>query len=277
MAVGDLITANMQYEFRGWLFGSGTSYVVETVDGILGLPSARTNDLEKQEDHGDHAGVDLIPGRTITMTMSALGDSVSTQGLMDLVLQKMQTSKRAAFVEYPFVTQRPGHGKRFVNARPRRAEFPSNYETAHGRGIGALQWYATDPRWYSLAQSVQAVNLANTALAGNATANMTGDFEDGVEPIIEIQGPVTNPRIQNAADGNKTIRIDVVVNAGQTLYIDTRLKTVFLAGVDRYDTVRADNEWFSLLPGANVITLNRSNAGASMTMFLRWYNGWASA
>lgn len=277
MAVGDLVVADYQYEYKGWLFGSLTNYQVQSVDGILGLPSARTSDDERQEDHGDFAGVDLVPGRTVTMTMNVLGTSVTGQGLMDLAMQKMQPTKRDAFTEYPFVTQRPGHAKRYINARPRRCEFPSNYDTAHGLCIGGLQWYATDPRWYSLAESTGTVTLANTVLSNNGVVNNLGDFLDGVKPILEIPGPVTNPRIQNVNDNNRTIRIDITVNAGQTLVVDVSNKTVFLAGVDRYDTVRADNEWWTLVPGNNSIVLSRSNAGASVQMNVRWHHGWVSA
>jgi hypothetical protein len=275
---GDAITRDYQYEFRGLLFGSATSYQTETVEGIIGLPSALGSDDNNDEDHGMHAGVDLLPGRTITITMNLIAEGVPAQVLLDAVTKTFQVSKRAAFVEYPFITRRPEHTKRFALCRARRAEFVSDYDLAHGLGKGGgVQLFATDPLFYSLEETELVIPIPNAAVMAQGNAAGLGDFLDGSPPIIEIAGPVTNPRIVNAADDGKTIRLDVVVGAGHTLLIDTKNKTVFLDGVDRFDTVRGDNQWWRIVPGINLITINRDNAGANTTMTVRHHEAWTGA
>lgn len=275
---GYQITEDMQYEFRGVLFGHGTEIQVETMEGLFGMPSARTNDDENQEDHGDHAGVDLSPGRTLTGKLNCLGGwGQGTQTLLDLLSEAFQSSKREAFMEYPFATQRPGHDVRFVYARPRRSEFPSDYALARGKGVGAIQVYATDPRWYSAVEQVQTLVLPNAGATITADVESYGDFKDGSMPLIEIDGPCTNPRVANLDDDGKTIRLDVVVPVGQTLLIDTKRRTVFLNGVDRFDTVRADNQWWVILPGINSIKYDRSAGGVASNLRLKFRAAWTSA
>lgn len=275
---GALVDRNYRYEFRGFVFGADTPFQTEKVDGILGLPSARTSDDQNSVDHGDHAGVDLLPGRTITITMNVLAEGLSlADALMDQATLAFQVSKRNAFQEFQFVTQRPTHTKRFCWARARRCEFPSNYDTARGHAVGAVQLYATDPRFFTLAQTVSEIAIPVGLNTSQGIVQMLGNFADGSYPVLEISGPCTNPRIQNTDDGGRTIRIDVVVPNGQSLVIDTKAKTVFLNGVDQYDKVRADNEWWVLVPGNNHIVYDRSGAGASSTCEVRHYDAWTGA
>lgn len=275
---GQLIVADYQYEFRGLLFGSRTQYQVESMDGLLSLPSAKGDDDENQEDHGSIAGVDLIPPRTITSQINTLAEGYGTaQPLIDAAARAFQVSKRAAFVEYAFVTQRPGHTKRFCLARARRSDFPSNFDTAKGLAKGAMQLFATDPRFYSLAETITDIIIPNAGANNQGNVVNNGNLLDGTFPILEITGPSTNPRIQNNADGGRTIRIDVVIPAGQTLTIDTKNKTVFLNGVDRYDTVRSDNQWWVILPGVNVVVYNRTGAGNASQLRVRHNDAWTGA
>lgn len=275
---GDLITREYQYEFRGWLFGSGTEFQTETVDGILGLPSARSSDDDNDEDHGMHPGADLLPGRTITVTMNVIAEGTPAQPLIDKAARACQVSKKDAFVEFPWITRRPEHNKRYVLARARRCEFSSDYDLAHGLGKGGgVQFFATDPLFYSLEETALVIPIPNASVTAQGNVAGLGDFQDGSPPIIEVVGPATNPRIVNAADGGRTIRIDVVVPAGQLLVIDTKNRTVFLNGVDRYDTVRADNQWWRVVPGVNLITFNRTDAGANTNVTIRHHDAWTGA
>lgn len=274
---GYLVEEDYQYEFRALLFGHGTDFQTETVEGILGLPSARTSDTARDEDHGDYPGVDLMPGRTVNIKMNILGTVGDIQEKIALAAKTFQISKRRAFEEFPFVTKRPGQNPRYLWARARRAEFPSNYDTARGKAKGAVQLYATDPRWYSLEESLADITIAAAGANEQGNVETFGDLEDGTFPVIEIEGPCTNPRITNVTDDGRAIRIDVVVPIGQTLVIDTKAKTVFLNGVDRFDTVRGDNQWWVLLPDDNTVIYNRTGGGIASRCRLRWHDAWASA
>lgn len=274
---GFYIEEDFQYEFRSFLFGHNTDFQTESVEGILGIPAARTSDEPRGDDHGDHRGVNLLPGRTINIKMNILGTVGDIQQKISQAVRTFQISKRNAFVEYPFVTQRPGQDPRYVWARARRAEFPSNFETARGKAKGAVQLYATDPRWYSLEEFINDILVPTGENNVEGNVETFGDLEDGTFPIIEISGPCTNPRITNLADNERTIRLDIAVGVGETLIIDTKAKTAFLEGVDRFDTVRADNLWWVLLPGNNPILYNRSGGGVASNLRIRHHDAWTSA
>jgi hypothetical protein len=104
---------------------------------------------------------------------------------------------------------------------------------------------------------------------------MAGNFIGGAKPILEIQGPVTNPRITNGGDSNRGIRLDLVISAGQTLILNANDRTATLGGVDQSDKIRTDNQWWVLNPGNNLITFTRSNTPASTGILtIKWWNSW---
>lgn len=287
MAAGDLIDGDYQYEFRGFKFGSGTDYQTELVEGILGLPTAVTNDDEKQEDHGMHPGQDLLSGRDIQISMNIFGDmGEDIEMKISKAAAVFQVTKRQTFVEFEFVTRRPGKERRFARARARRAAFPSNYDTARGLARGVVELFATDPRFWSAQEYAAAVPLAIGATTGQAVVLMGGDFEDGSDPIITITGPCTNPILQNATDGNRQFRTtgaggvgSLVMGAADTLVVDFRTGDVKLNGVDAYQYVKADSQWWVLLPGNNTFVYSREagNTGASSTATLRWRDAFTGA
>lgn len=265
MAAGDKITLNYQYEFRDLLFGSATDYVVEEVEGLLGLPGVVTNDQKRQDDHGDHRGLDLLEGRKLLFKINIKGvPGTDIESKIRAAVSAFQVSKRAGTQEFRMVTQRPGRGKLFIDCRARRMAFPSNYDTAKGIAKGAAELAASDPRFYSIVESSTVIQIADLASQAQANVNMNGDFTDGSEPVIEIVGPATNPRLTNQSDGNRSIRIDVALTAADTMVVDVKNKTVLINGIDRYDTVRTDNQWWNLIPGVNTILYSRATtAGIS--------------
>lgn len=281
MAAGDLIDGDFQYEFRGFKFGSGTDYQTETVEGILGLPSARTSDDDKQEDHGMHPGQDLLSGRDIQISMNIMGDiGEDIEEKIGKAASAFQVTKRQTFTEFEFVTRRPGKTRRFARCRARRAAFPSNYDTARGLARGVVELFATDPRFWSAEEYAASVTLAIAATTGQTNVVMGGDFEDGSDPIITITGPCTNPFLTNATDGNRQFRTNGLVMAAiDTLVVDFRTGDVKLNGVDAYQYVKADNQWWVLVPGPNtfVYTREAGNTGASSTATLRWRDAFTGA
>ena len=266
-----------QYEFKGFLFGSGTSYLVEEVEGLIGLPDVKTNDEAKQDNHGYHRGLDLFAGRRLIFVLNILGSpGTDIENKIRTATSAFQVSKRAGTQEYKLLIKRPGRVGLFIECRARRMAFPSNYSTAKGLAKGGAELFASDPRYYSETQTSTFVDIANTAVQGQANVSMSGDFSDGSDPVLEIVGPATNPRIQNQADGGRTIRIDVVLSSTDTLVIDVKNKIVTINGVDRYNTVRADNQWWSLIPGTNTILYSRSDAVASSRLTVKHHNAFVS-
>jgi hypothetical protein len=278
VAAGDLIYRDYQYEFRGLPMGSGTPYFVETVDGLLAAPDVKSSDESRDDDHGDFPGLDSLAGRRIQMSMKVLAESKEEmESCLDALQAAMSVSRRNPFVEYEFVTRRPGKGKRLMLVRARKCSFVSEYDVAHGKANGALEWYGTDPRVYSLGYRKKTLTIPSTLNTISDVLLIDGNFEDGMWPYLELGGPCVNPRISNLEDGNRQMKLDITLTAGQTLIIDVRSRTITLSGVDRTDVVRTDSEWFALLPGVNTLTYNRSGGGASSSLLVRGRDVWNSA
>lgn len=117
---------------------------------------------------------------------------------------------------------------------------------------------APDPRKYA----------ATASSAGMpATVTNAGDIE--TFPTLIVFGPSTNP--MQITNGGKTVRLNVALTGGQTLLVNFATGLVTISGVNRYDIVDlAVTRWWSLAPGANVVTY--SGGGTSPT--LHWSNAW---
>lgn len=282
MAEGDLITADYQREYRGLLMGPGTVFTIISEEGLLGNAEVRSNDKARGEGHGDFMGQDTHGGRRITVQMTIDTSPGSTvEATIANLMARFQVAIRDGFLEYPYVFQRPGKGKRRVNARPRRSAVVSDYDTARGLAKAVFELYCTDPRVYSNTLSTATITIGTGANSQSGSATMNGTFSDGSPPVLRIDGPFTNPIITNASDGSKAVRLTCTVAGGQHVLIDTNAKTVQYwngsAYLDRYEWINADSRWFTLYPGANSISYNRSGGGSSSLLTISWRDAWPSA
>jgi hypothetical protein len=266
MAVGDLITGNPglpQYEWLGQLMGSGTDWVVEKVKGLIDLPDVKSGDVERDigAGWGDFPGVVEYKARYIEFDLKIRADTVAgIEGYINTAKSIFLATKMGQLVY-----QRPNGSKLYAWARPDKMDFESSYDVAHRLYVGSVRLKCANPRIYALAEVVTTLTIPNTlnTITGNVTNNGTVD----ASPILEIDYPCTNPRIINAADANRSIKIDVVLTAGQTLVIDTKNMVATIAG--SIVATRSDNQWWHLKPGVNSITYNRSGGGASSPMRVR--------
>jgi len=272
VAAGDLITADYQYEYSGLLMGAGTSYIVERVDGLYSLPDIRSRDSERQDEHGLYSGVDLLSGRRIVIRLAlAEPDAPSLESL----LANAGRAFRPGTVEELFVFQRPAQGgKRFVKAKTKRKNFDAEIDWHYSRGAGRgfVELQASDPRIYSLSLKSTQVTLASGAsAAGDLLVENDGDFD--TFGTITIIGPTVDPRIQNTADGSKEIKLNITLTT-EEMVIDLQRKTVTVDGVDRYDVVRNDSQWWRILPGTNIIKYNRTGTTGDSLMVIQHRDTW---
>ena len=273
MAAGDLITADYQYEFRNFLFGSGTAYIVTEVDGILGTSDTDTSDVELETDHGSLPGLVVLRKRIITIEMSldaAAGSDIETR-LNTLAATFQTPRKRNSRVLDQFVWRRNGV-KKFVWARCTKRDIKSDYDTARGKPDPRIQLEAPDPIIYGITLKTQNIVVASGATSNSGAVTNSGDFLDGYFPKITINGPATNPRIANAADGNRQLKITNVLTAGQSIVVDFATKSVKKNGVEDMSLLANDSQWFAIVPGSNTLTVNRDagNTGASSTVTVEW-------
>lgn len=273
MAVGDLVVANYQYEYRGVLLGSNTSYRTEKVDGLLSMPDLQAFDTDRTDRHGAFAGRSLLRPRTVQMDVNILVETATTMTDIETIMRTLFTALNPmkGSTTAQLVFQRPGQGKRYVNARPTKRSFPSVYEIPHGLAKGSIEFKCADPRIYKLTED-QTTILLTGVTSNSGTVTNGGDFPHS--PVLEITGPATNPRIACVEDSNRTIKVDIVLGSSDTLIIDTFNRTVTLAGVNRYDVVRNDNQWWELQPGANTITMTRSSATGNAQIVVKERDTW---
>lgn len=95
---------------------------------------------------------------------------------------------------------------------------------------------------------------------------------------ILVQGPVTDPVIENERTGEK-ISVVTPVLVGQTLVIDTSFDApiVQLIQVDgtivsKFSSVSSDSEFFQLLPGNNIISVADTTTIGSNPFVFCWRN-----
>lgn len=278
MAAGDLITRDGQYEFNGLLLndsrGDRDTLRVITATGLFDMPDMKATDVELQDDHGGSAGRDLLAMRRIVLDMAVIA---STKANMYNKLEAIATAFQPQETLLPLVFQRAGIGRRFMNVRPRKlGGFDTSFSMDRGWASGSVMLLAPDPRKLATVQTSQALVIPVSGTNSPAVnMRMGGNFKGGAKPIIEIAGPITNPRITNAADAARAIRIDMVINAGQTLIVNANDRSVTLGGVDQSANVRSDNQWWNLIQGDNLITATRSNTPATAaTVTIKWWDSY---
>lgn len=283
------ITANRQVEYGGLRLDGSSGFEVQAIDGLAGYPDLRTADLPLLARHGLHPGTDLFGGRTVTLDVVI--HSATQADFADAV-----RALRAAFTPggaaSPLSFQLEGVADdqpARVNARPRKLDLPLTSDWWAGYAEATVELFCPDPRIYSDAESSLNTTLPtsvagltwnltwNLNWGGASTAGSIFAVNDGTidaPATIRVDGPVTNPRVENLAAG-KTLELDIVVATGDYLLIDSGARTVLLNGTaSRYSSLTSDSEWFDLGPGSNEITFRASTTSAA-TLTVSWRSAWA--
>lgn len=279
---GELVEDDFQYEFRSFVFGAGTPFVVEKVTGLLGSPSTNSDDVDKAHDHGAHPGMLLYGKRILAFDLKVRGSA----GLdIEDKLEEMRRAFQAPRVRYskipePFFFMRPGGVKKVIYARCTKRDFDSDYKTARGLAVGSVELQATDPLVYAVTPLHGELTLAPGQPSGTVIVTQLGSHIDGAPPVLEISGAATNPIVESETDDFRAVRLDVVLGANDAVRIDVGKKIVWhrvgLGGewVRNYSIWRNDSQWFNLLPGPNTINFSRTGATAT-TLDIDWRDVWS--
>jgi hypothetical protein len=257
---GGLMQVDLQYD--GFNITSGYLSVVE-LDGVWSTPDVRTSDADRARQHGQWAGVDLLGGRAITATLQATLDPAEINNLDDVqALLRPTGPERVLAITLPGFC---GGNQVRALARVRRLAVPVDVERYQfGVPQIVVEFWATDPRFYDVNESTATATVQSPEgfgmtfdatfdlgfggplPAGVMTATNYGNFP--APWVIEIEGPVTNPRIENVTTG-ATLRFDGSVGGGEVLRIDSLARTVTLGGASRYSWLLPSSQWFDLEPG----------------------------
>ena len=286
---GELITEDWQMEFRETLLGSGTSFDIVSVEGLLDLPDLQTSDRLRLRRHGLYPGDDFVATRAVTVAFEVDAPEVAD---LNTTMSTLLELTRPGLEESPLSLQIPGvagGGLRRVNVRPRRRVVPVNLDFFYGLPIVTIQFVATDPRIYDgtpwlvltalpsgggglLFPATPPLTFVASSDTGDVNAENDGTFP--VSPIIRIDGPITDPTIENLEAG-KTIELSIVVASGDYLLIDTEARSVMLNGTaSRYSELTATSEWWALEPGSNTIRFRSSTNTEDAVLSLSYRSAW---
>lgn len=288
---GELVTGPGLIQWGTLLIGRSraggvatTSYRWSRLTGWEDTPALDSGTQLRAQQHGAWPGRLLAQTRIITL--EGLMVRVAAGQIGTAVRTLAAATPIGADAEAPLVVQLDERGPLLVHARVIRRQLPvdPNWQLGHSAG-GAIQWEATDPRRYSVAEQTatnglpvseaglawgnpeSSVGLAwgnpdtTTGLAWGAPGS-TGDLictnsgDAPANPVIEIRGPVTTPAITLVGSG-VVLEYGLTLGATDVLVIDTLAGTVTLGGQSRigYATARSSPEGSLVLPAGTTSTL----------------------
>lgn len=164
---------------------------------------------------------------------------------------------------------------RRLTGRPGDCDWPYDWRTRENAVPVGWDFIALDPLFYSIAQTTTSSAIANgTSTIGFNVTNL-GDMP--TFPVIEIDGPALNPRIVNANWGNRSIKLDTNLLAGETLIIDVSKFLVTKAGANVNSIIRlSDNQWWKLRKGVNAISYSRTGTTGSSAIRIKYRDAYSS-
>lgn len=272
MAVGDLLTTDAQVEWRGTLLGTATALRTRTLTGWWDLPPQLGRNVNLPSRHGSYPGQQLSDDRAVVWEYRIKG--VNLAGFQAAVnLLRRITAPTENPDEEPLAIRLDGVPLR-VMARVSKRSIPTDQQYALGYTTGAVMWVATDPRLYSTAELTTTIALA-VATPGGLDFGSGGldfgggglDFGTGPQggsglctnlghvdswPVLEITGPVTGPIVTWPSGNQLKFDPSWSLVAGQTLVVDTYLRTATVAGVSVSQRLFV-RQWEPLHPGDNLI------------------------
>lgn len=287
---------NYRFAFNDFEFGGGDSvYQILTLDGLEDLPVIRNQDDNRGYQDGMWTGRDFLSGRTLVFTMTIRGDSNFS---MNYYLDRLQANlvpqqQGTGLLQF----QLPGQGLQRINARVRRRAIQINPDYSSGLATATYEFFCPDPRYYD--DTEQSTDLINaTAVAGRTynrvyteppTPVTNNPFISGMYfgggagapnlitnngwtttyPLIIIEGPCINPRVTNVTAG-LFLQVDTTLGTGDTLVLNTDLRTVTLNGVSRRALLNNASTWFAAPPGTSYYTFTATGTTGTTSCVVSW-------
>lgn len=287
---------NYRFAFNDFEFGGGNSvYQILTIDGLEDLPVIRNQDDNRGYQDGMWTGRDFLSGRTLIFTMTVRGDSNNSMNYYLNRLQENLVPQQQGTGLLQF--QLPGSALQRFNARVRRRAIQINPDYSSGLATATYEFFCPDPRYYD--DTELTTDLINaTAVAGrtynrvyttppNSAVNnpyLSGMFFGGgagapnlitnngwttTYPLITIEGPAINPRVTNVTAG-LFLQIDATLGTGDTLVLNTDLRTVTLNGVSRRSLLNNASTWFAAPPGTSYYTFTATGTTGNTSCVISW-------
>ncbi|MFJ7267247.1 phage distal tail protein [Streptomyces sp. NPDC099050] len=288
MDIGSLITRPGQVQYGSLLLGADTRYGWRELTGWEELPALDSGTVARSGGHGAYPGALLAQTRTVGISGMVIRAPRAEVGH---VVGQLAAGTSVTSEELPLVVWLDERGPLLVWARVVRRAVPVGTGYRLGTIIGgAVEWEASDPRRYELAEQSATARLPQPepglkwpltwplffgAPGSTGTLSAHNDGTAPTHPTVEFHGPVTTPSLTNLATG-AVLEYDLRLAAEDVLTVDTAAGTVLLNGTaSRLYTVTArsapEQSW-TLPPGASDFhfrtTSGTSDPRASATV--RW-------
>jgi hypothetical protein len=287
------------FAFNDFVFGGGDSvYQIMSLDGLEDLPVIRNQDDNRGYQDGMFTGRDFLSGRTLVFKITVRGDLNYS---MQYYLNEMQTAlipqqQGTSLLQF----QLPGNDLQRLQARVRRRSITIDTSYSSGLATATYEFFCPDPRYYD--DTLKSTDLTDAlAVAGRTynrvytapetpTANpyQTGMYYGGgssaanlinnsgwttTYPIITIQGPAVNPRIDNVTTG-EFLSTTIVLGTADTLVFNTDYKTVTINGVNRRAILSNTSTWFAAPPGTSYYTFYATGTTGNTACVVSWRNAY---
>lgn len=231
---------HMQY--GDFLLGPDTPWRWTDLEGWEDTPAIDSGTVLKASDHGAWPGIFYAQVRTLTASLLIKCEPGQMQGT---IRQLAAATPIDAAVEIPLAIQFDDEIPLIVFARCTRRSVSVNRSNRMGLTKGAIEFEASDPRKYELAEStfitglpqpepglvfplVFPLDFGTPGSTGNVEADNTGDAP--THPTFVIKGPCTEPSITNINTG-AMLEYDIALSSTDMLFIDTNQGTVTLNGI----------------------------------------------
>lgn len=272
-------------------FAPGAScYILTNTEEILSALRTRRTDTPKQGEHGSEDSLSFFEPRAMLFRGEIHATSQSQRVTMQQELDEaVSLSRRQSFADddgYKLVeiTDEDGIAKQIyakIDQMPRYSLVDSGMPESR---IFEFVMFAADPAIY--AQSLTSITAPESYNSTTFTFQ-DGDlptFDDddlptiqdvqgqvlqvtnsgnyGSPPLIVIDGPTTNPVVENETTGKQlafTRNGGVSLTSGETLTINCEAQTAVKESAGVETSVKSKlslaSEWFDIIPGVNDITL----------------------
>lgn len=255
------------------------TYVVREIDGLVDADIRDTREPVPQG-HGEHAFDSWYSGRTIALSGYIRAHNIHK-------LRDMQEALKAEFASLeekplrivsPFKTV-PHHDlvgemeapsveimvkkSQPIQMRESQTNFKFNRDFL-------ITLRAANPAYFSSYTKTDSV-VGATSPHQYSLTNI-GNYATG--PVINLVGPMTNPVISNAANG-ETMSITAAIGAGQTWTLNIEDRRFFdQTGANKFSTFNIANDWMRLEPGDNDVTIAFTGGTGATTTNISFRDSW---
>jgi hypothetical protein len=274
-------TTDGSYNGFSWGLYTGDAWLLSQA-GIEDLPSFRRTDVARAHDWGWFAGPSYPDSRAITMQWLLRADAT---GSLDVALRRFlaATAPQTPDVELPLYLF---GSTRLVMAKVNKRANPYDRERYAGAPRPTVEFLCTDPRIYDATLSVVQggqysasggavvpllfpLTFPETHTGGPLVCVNAGNVP--TRPVATIQGPSTNPRLENVSTG-EVLSLAIVLGATDVLTLDLDARSVTLNGTaSRRSALLPASRWWELAPGTTQVlyTSDTPTTGSVVTLTFR--------